>query len=171
MIDPSLPVDVRILKYTAACVGLSIVLAYVLLAHRLKLLSVAALTALAAIYFGEQYVFITLVEPAVAEATPGSVTAVLAAAQNTFEIGFVAKLVLMLVELVLEDLFGSNEGTLRGLRDAGFDALSTVIIVVAAVVVVVVGFGAQQVVPVLSLLFSLKLVETFVDLAVALTYE
>lgn len=170
MIDQSLSVDVRILKYTAACVGLSVVLAYVLLAHKLKLSSVAALTVLAAVYFGEQYVFITLVEPAVSGATPGSVTAVLPAAQNTFEIGFVAKLALILVELVLEDLSGSSEGTLRGLHDAGFDALSAVIIVGAGVVVVV-GFGTQQVVPALSLLFSLKLVETFVDLAVASTYE
>jgi hypothetical protein len=154
-----------------AVVGVGAVLfAYFLLAHRRKLVPLALLVGLVVVFLGEQAVYASVVRPAFLVEATGEIDPAVELVQRTFEIGFVAKLVLMVIELVVEDVLGGDEEKLRGIRDAGFDALAMGLVLAAGVALATYGLGTSTVVPALSLLFSVKFVEMVVDLSVALAY-
>jgi hypothetical protein len=148
----------------------AVLLAYFLLAHRRKLVPLALIAGLAVVFLGEQAVYASVVRPAFLVEATGRIDPAVELVQRTFEVGFIAKLVLMVIELVVEDVLGGDEGNLRRIRDAGFDALGMGLVLAAGVVLVTYGLGTSTVVPALSLLFSVKFVETVVDLSVALAY-
>jgi hypothetical protein len=175
-----LPVaDVQLVTRVAALGAIAGLFAYLFVVHRLKLVPLLLLGVLAAVFVGQQTVYAAVVEPTlVAEAesavepAAARLAPVYRQAQTSFEIGFVAKLVLVIVQLSVEDLLG-GEGALRELRDVGVDTVAAVLVLAAGVGLVLVDAGAHTatLVPVCSLLFSLKLVEAFVDLSIALAAD
>jgi hypothetical protein len=82
-------------------------------------------------------------------------------------VGFLAELVTLTVELLVEDSFGDDR-SLRQLNDGLFDTLAFLAIAAIVGALVAAGFDSAVILSTFTVLLAVKLVEAVVDTAIAL---
>lgn len=147
-------------------VGILVVLAYLVLSYPRSFAVLAIVGALAAVYFGQQLAFTSVVLPELERTLSESALDSARRVQAAFEIGFVIKVAIIGIELVVEKVFTGDE-PLRTFSDGLLSAVSVVIILVIIAALSAFAPVDEVVFSVLSAVLALRIVQTGVDFSIA----
>lgn len=147
-------------------VGILVVLAYLVLSYPRSFAVLAIVGALAAVYFGQQLAFTSVVLPELERTLSESALDSARRVQAAFEIGFVIKVAIIGIELIVEKVFTGDE-PLRTFSDGLLSAVSVVIILVIIAALSAFAPVDEVVFSVLSAVLALRIVQTGVDFSIA----
>jgi hypothetical protein len=162
----SLPVDAGSASVVLAVLLFLLVAGYVLVTYGRRPVALALLAGLALVFVGQQLAFTRLLGPYFEGIGPETL-ALASSVQFAFQVGFLAELLIITVELLVEDGLGDDR-PLRELSDGLFDALAFLVVAAIVAALVVAGLDSAVVLSTFTVLLAVKLVEAVVNTAVAL---